>query len=76
MTAPVPVGTQVPELLPEHGDGTIWADIQADLWWPHPILGWVASHHGPFSIAHAPASPTAIYGPYTAVVGPPAETTE
>lgn len=64
------LGTEVKELGPEHADGTIWADIEGDLWFPCPI-GWVTVRRMPFEIRQQVAHPYPLYGPYRAVLGPP-----
>jgi hypothetical protein len=65
------VGTQVPELTDEHADGTIWADVQGDIWQPGPF-GWITLRHLPFAIAtEVGVRPGPVYGPYLAVIGPP-----
>jgi acyl-coenzyme A synthetase/AMP-(fatty) acid ligase len=69
----IAIGTEVPELAAEHADGTIWADIEGDLWWGSPMLGWITSHWSPFAIVSQPADPSAVYGPYRAVLAPPRE---
>ncbi|AGT12803.1 hypothetical protein PHELEMICH_65 [Mycobacterium phage Phelemich] len=69
----IALGTEVPELQPEHADGTWWADVEGDLWHPCPF-GWVCVHRTPFSIDSQLGSPTALFGPYRAVLAPATET--
>lgn len=64
------VGTEVPQLEACHADGTIFADVEGDLWMPSPF-GWVTMGRRPFMIVSQIANPTAVYGPYRAVLGPP-----
>jgi len=66
-----PLGTEVAELTPEHADGTYWVDVEGDLWVGSPMLGWITAHWSPFAIVSQPAGPSAVYGPYRAVLGPP-----
>ncbi len=61
------IGTQVPELLPEHADGTWWADIEGDVWVAY-LCGWMVSRRRPFSIDTVHARPGPLYGPYRAVI--------
>lgn len=68
-----PVGTEVAALGPEHADGTIWADIEGDLWQP-TMFGWVTIKWLPFAIVSQIASPGVEYGPYRAVLAAPDET--
>ena len=69
----IALGTQVPELTTEHADGTIWADVEGDIWSPCPF-GWVVTRRVPFQIVSDLAHPGPVYGPYTAVLAPPVPT--
>lgn len=62
------LGTQVPILTDEHRDGTIWGDIQGDIWVPCYPEGWVVMSRQPFYIGQQwTPHCTPLYGPYTAV---------
>ncbi|QFP94687.1 hypothetical protein I5G59_gp67 [Mycobacterium phage LilMcDreamy] len=67
----IEIGTEVAELTAEHGDGTIWADVQGDIWMPSPFGVWMTLGRRPFVIVSQLANPTREYGPYRAVLGPP-----
>lgn len=66
----IEIGTEVTELTDEHRDGTLWVDIEGDVWQSTPF-GWVVLRRRPFFIATEVAHPGPMYGPYRAVVGPP-----
>lgn len=57
-------------LTDEHRDGTIYGDIEGDIWTPHPWGGWITSRRGPFGIVSQVAHPGVEYGPYRAVLPP------
>lgn len=76
----IAIGTQVPELTAEHADGTVWVDIEGDLWeavavftMAGPVAAWRVTRRRPFTIdSELGAAPGVEFGPYVAVLGPPA----
>ena len=68
----IELGTEVPALTDEHRDGTIFADIEGDLWtaaWPD---GWMVTRRVPFCITPQRIADAGVeYGPYRAILGPP-----
>ena len=75
----IELGTEVPELTEEHADGTVWVDIEGDLWeavavltMAGPVAAWRVTRRRPFCIdSELGARPGVEYGPFRAVLGPP-----
>lgn len=61
---------EITQLTDEHRDGTIYADIEGDLWAPYALGGWVTARWTPFAIINQQAEPGVEYGPYRPVLGP------
>ncbi|QHB37379.1 hypothetical protein I5G58_gp077 [Mycobacterium phage BirdsNest] len=78
-TTVIEIGTRVPELTQEHADGTVWVDIEGDLWeavavftMAGPVVAWRVTRRRPFCISSELGSvPGVEFGPYVAVLGPP-----
>lgn len=73
----IELGTQVAELTQEHADGTVWVDIEGDLWeavavmtLAGPVAAWRVTRRRPFCIHSELGEPGIEFGPYIAVLGP------
>ena len=65
---------EITQLTDEHRDGTIYADIEGDLWMPclYGLGGWVVLRRLPFGISQEHILDAGVqYGPYRPVLGPP-----